>query len=422
MQRRRWLQLATLGAVGALSGHAHARHARAARVIVIGGGFAGASCALTLRRLDPAIEVTLIEPDHEYVTCPRSNAVLGGLRTLQSLTVSLRGLDRAGITCVRDQVIAIDAARRQVRLRGGQVLRYDRLVFAAGIRMRWDAIAGYDEAASLRLPHAWKAGAQTSLLARQLRDLRPGGTVAICVPPLPYRCPPGPYERASLIAHYLKIHNARAKVLIFDANNRFSKQPLFVEAWQARYAGMIEWIPVTEGGAIDRVDVRTRTLYGASGAQRVDIANVIPPQAPPLLAVSAGLAFGHGWCPVDPRSFESTLMPNVHVIGDACIANAMPKSASAANSQAKQCALSIIEAYAGRAPPEPVLHNTCYSEIAPDYAISVSGIYRPLSGALHEVAGAGGMSPIAAPAEFRARESAYAEQWYRSIVADSFGA
>lgn len=418
MQRRRLLQLGACAAIGALTSPLPAMAKTPRRVVIVGAGFAGATCALTLRRLDPSIDVSIVDPEPHYISCPRSNAVIGGLRTLESLTISRRGLEQAGITVVRDAVVAIDTDRRRARLRGGRALRYDRLVFAGGIRLRWDAIPGYDEAASQQLPHAWKAGTQTIVLARQLRELRSGGVVAISVPPLPYRCPPGPYERASLIANFLKTHNPRAKILVFDANNRFSKQPLFEQAWQSRYAGLIEWIAVTDGGAVERVDASTRTLHTASGAHRVDIANVIPPQAPAALAVEAGLATANGWCPVNMPTFESKHVAGVHVIGDACIADAMPKSASSANSQGKHCAIAIIEAFAGREGPPAVLHNTCYSLVSPDAAVSVSGIYRVRDGVLHEVSG--GMSPVDADATLRADEAAHAEAWYQRIVADSF--
>ena len=420
MQRRRLLALGASAALATWADPLRASHP--CRVVIVGGGFAGATCALTLRRFAPALEVVLVEPDERYLACPLSNSVIAGVRAYAALDVSRAGLERAGVVRVRDGAVALDAERRELRLQRGGRIRYDRLVFAAGIRLRFDALAGYDEAAATRMPHAWKAGAQTRLLRAQVRALRPGGTVAISVPPLPFRCPPGPYERTSLIAHALKRHNPRAKVLVFDANNRFSKQALFSEAWPALYGDMIEWIPVTAGGALERVDARTRTLVTTHGAQRVDVANVIPPQAPAELAVAAGLASERGWCPVDPMSFASTLVPDVHVIGDACIAGAMPKSASSANSQAKHCALAIIAALDGRPPPPPVLHNTCYSLVAPDYGISVSGIYRLDAGELHDTPGGGGTSPLSMPPTHRAREAAHATDWYRSILADSFGA
>jgi NADPH-dependent 2,4-dienoyl-CoA reductase/sulfur reductase-like enzyme len=251
----------------------------AARVLIVGGGFAGAACALELRALTPALEVLLVDPDEPYVTCPMSNSVIAGLRTMSSITVSRPGLARAGVQVIRDTVTAIDPGRRQVRLRSGAALAYDRLVLAAGIRFLWGHPEGYSASAAERLPHAWQAGAQTQLLAAQLAALRPGGVVALSVPAGPMRCPPGPFERASLMAAYLARRGRRAKVLIFDANNHFPRQDAFSAAWQELYPGTIEWIPVTEGGALERVDPERMTLYSPRGAERADLINIIPPRA-----------------------------------------------------------------------------------------------------------------------------------------------
>jgi hypothetical protein len=229
----------------------------------------------------------------------------------------------------------------------GAALAYDKLVLAAGIRFLWGHPQGYSESAAARMPHAWQAGAQTRLLAAQLAAMRPGGVVAISVPAGPMRCPPGPFERASLMAAYLARRARRAKVLIFDANNHFPRQDAFSAAWQELYPGTIEWIPVTLGGALERVDPERMTLYSSRGAQRADVINIIPPQAPAAIAVQAGLASDHGWCPVEPSTFESTLVPGVHVIGDACIADPMPKAASAAHAQARQCARALAAAFDG---------------------------------------------------------------------------
>jgi len=421
MRRRHFLQLGLLGTFGSASAPARPRRT-AGRVLVAGGGFAGATCARYLRLLDPAIDVILVDPDTRYVTCPMSNEALAGLRPIASLAVSRDGLRRAGVQVLRDRVQAVEFAPRRVRLAGGATLTYDRLVIAPGIRFLWDTPEGYDRAAAARMPHAWKAGTQTELLGAQLRAMADGGVFAISVPRAPYRCPHAPYERASLLAWYFKRHKPRSKILIFDANNQMPYQELFAPAWQELYPGMIEWIPMTEQGAVLRVDPATLTLYTASGAHRVAVANVIPPQAPGALARELGLSSGRGWCPVDPHTFESSLAGKVHVIGDACIADPMPRSASSANSQAKQCALAIAAELAGRAPPLPSLHNTCYLMMAPRYAASTSGIYRVGEGAIEAVPGAGGPSPVQAPAALRAQEAAYAEGWYEGIIADSFGA
>lgn len=420
MRRRQFLQLGLLGAVGGAAAPVFSRPA-AGRVVIAGGGFAGATCARYLRLLDPAIDVTLIDPDERYFTCPMSNEALAGLRKMASLAVSRAGLRRAGVRTLSERVASVDFDRRLVRTDGGASLAYDRLVVAPGIRFLWGTPEGYDRAAAALMPHAWKAGVQTELLGAQLRAMHDGGVVAISVPPMPYRCPHAPFERASLLAWHFKRHKPHSKILIFDANNHMPFQELFEPAWREFYKGIIEWIPMTGQGTVLRVDPATMTLYTAAGAHKAAVANVIPPQAPGELALDLGLCSGHGWCPVDPHTFESSLVGAVHVLGDACIADPMPRSASSANSQAKQCALAIAAELAGRDPPQPSLHNTCYLMMAPRFAASTSAIYRIRDGAIELVPGAGGASPVAATAAFRAREAAYAEGWYKGIVADSFG-
>lgn len=419
MRRRRALKLsvaaAATGLIGGFTARAVVRAARRARVIVIGGGFAGASCALQLRELQPVLEVELIDPDDVYVTCPMSNAALVGIRTLDSLTVSRSGLERRGVRVIRDRVVAIEAGRRTVRLSGGAARSYDRLVFAAGIRFLWDRLPGYSEAVSTALPHAWQAGAQTRILSAQTAALRAGGVVAISVPAGPMRCPPGPFERASLMADYFKRTNPRAKVMIFDANNQFPKQDVFTSAWRDLYAGMIEWIPVVDGGAVERVDAAAMTLYSLRGALRADVINIIPPQAPAQLAAQSGLASEHGWCPIDPDGFESALVPNVHVIGDACIAGPMPKAASAANAQAKRCARAIVRALGGHEAVQQPLESVCYSSLTADRALSIHARFEVAGGKLQTIAGA---APDTAPSAAEAQRAAL---WYSAIVGDSFG-
>jgi NADPH-dependent 2,4-dienoyl-CoA reductase/sulfur reductase-like enzyme len=419
MRRRSFLQLSagTAGAVALRSVRAVQTSASTkAKVVIVGGGFAGSSCALALRRLNPAINVILIDPDDRYVTCPMSNSALVGLRDIKSISRSRRGLERAGVAYVRDRVASIDTQQRRVRLDSGAELSYDRLVMACGIRFLWGTPQGYDETASQIMPHAWQAGAQTELLAAQLRAMRSGGVVAISVPGGPMRCPPGPFERASLIAAHLRDNNPRAKVLIFDSNNHFPKQDAFADAWQSLYPGMIEWIPVLDGGAVVRVAPAEMTLYTSHGGHRVDVANIIPPQAPALPAVQAGLAADHGWCPIEPQSFESTTIAGVHVIGDACIADPMPKSASAASSQANQCALAIAAAIEGRKAPAPLFQSVCYSMLARNRALSIHGRFRLRNGAIEQISTAD--DPVSGHPE---QEAENAERWYRRIVSDSFG-
>ena len=423
VQRRTALELtigAAAAAVGGLAGAGAAHAAGRARVVVIGGGFAGAACALHLRALDSALEIELIDPDRAYVTCPMSNGALVGLRTLDTLTVTRSGLERRGIRVIPDRAVAIDADRRKVRLGAGPTIRYDRLVFAAGIRFLWGRPQGYTEAVSAALPHAWQAGWQTRLLAAQIAGLRAGGVVAISVPEGPMRCPPGPFERASLIADYLKRRNPRAKVIILDANNHFPKQDVFTDAWRDLYPGMIDWIPVIDGGAVERVDPSAKTLYTSQGAVRADVINIIPPQAPAQLAVEAGLASDHGWCPIDPDGFRSALVPNVHVIGDACISDPMPKAASSANAQAKRCARAIALALRGRESPAEPLESVCYSLLAADRALSIHARFEIAGGALKTVAAEPGGKAPQSPAP-SAAEAQNAARWYAGIVADSFG-
>jgi sulfide dehydrogenase [flavocytochrome c] flavoprotein chain len=388
---------------------------RAARVIVVGGGFAGATCALRLRDLAPALDVLLIDPDRRYVTCPMSNSVIAGLEDIGSITVARNGLERHGVRVVRDRVIAVDPTRRQARLGGGTALAYDRLVFAAGIRFLWDRPQGYTPDVAARLPHAWQAGEQTLLLARQLAAMRPGGVVAISVPAGPMRCPPGPFERASLMAAYLRRRNPRAKILIFDANNHFPRQEVFSDAWQALYPGMIEWIPVVEGGAVERVDPARMTLHGSRGAQQADVLNIIPPQAPAMLAVEAGLASDHGWCPVHAATFESSLVPKVHVIGDACIADPMPKSGSAAHAQALRCAQAVVASLSGSDIVRSNLDSVCYSLLAADRALSIHASFEIEDDSIRQRPAADEKAP-----DPRA-EAESAMRWYRSIVRESFG-
>jgi len=429
VRRRTALKLTVAAAAAGLGGMQPARPAvRAplrARVVVIGGGFAGATCALQLRALDPALEVELIDPDGVYVTCPMSNAALVGLRTLDSLTVTRSGLERRGVRVIRDRVAAIDGERRTITLGRGPARGYDRLVFAAGIRFLWDRLEGYTEAAATALPHAWQAGVQTQILAAQIARLRPGGVVAISVPTGPMRCPPGPFERASLLADYFKRSNPRAKVMIFDANNHFPKQDVFTDAWRELYPGMIEWVPVVDGGAVERVDAATMTLSTSQGVIRADVINIIPPQAPAQLAVESGLASDHGWCPIDPEGFESTRVPNVHVIGDACIADPMPKAASAANAQAKRCARAIARALGGREAAQEPLESVCYSLLTADRALSIHARFEVAEGMLQtavdaEPAGAAPSSAALGSASSVA-EAQNAARWYAGIVGDSFG-
>ncbi len=418
--RRRFLGLTAAAlAAPALSGIAGAQSS--ARVVVVGGGFAGATCARSLRRSTPRLDVTLVEPNPTFTACPFSNAVLAGLREIRDQRFGYQALRAEGIGVVHAAATGIEPQARRVHFAGGDPLPYDRLVMAPGIDFRWEAIPGYGEAAADRMPHAWKAGEQTLLLRAQIEAMPDGGMVVIAVPANPYRCPPGPYERASLIAHYLKTKKARSKVLVLDAKDSFSKQRLFMAAWGQLYPGLLEWVPLSQGGRVIGVDPDTNTVSTDFERYKPAVANIIPPQRAGRIAELAGVADRTGWCPINPVTFESRLQPNIHVIGDAAIVGAMPKSAFAANAQAKLCAAAVATLLRGAVPSDPVLVNTCYSLVAPDYAISIAGVYRPKEGQLAEVEGAGGTSPLQAPRETRALEAQYAEAWFRTITDEVFG-
>ena len=422
VRRRDFLRLTALaGAAAAARAQSSVAARRAARVVVAGGGFAGSTCALALRRLDPRIEVTLIDADDRYVTCPMSNEALVGMRTIASLSVDRAGLVRAGVRFVRDRIVAVDAVARRVRTASGTAFAYDRLVVAPGIRFLWGTPEGYDESAAAIMPHAWNAGRQTELLAARLRAMDDGGIVAISVPSGLMRCPPGPYERASLIAGFLNQHKPRSKVLIFDANNHFPRQDVFTAAWKEHYGDIVEWISVVDGGAVLRVDAARSALYTSNGPQRVAVANVIPPQAPGELALTAALASGHGWCPIDPVTFESRLVSRVHVVGDACIADAMPKSASAACSQALQCAAAIVAALEEREAPPPTFESVCYSLLAPNDALSIHGRFEVSE---HEIRAVSAIADAAFDSMHAhgSDEVARADEWYREIRRTAFGA
>ena len=421
--RRELLKLAGGAAVAGLFARRTGARARGGRVVVVGAGFGGATCARQLRRLAPELDVTLVERASRFVTCPFSNTVVAGLQDLDSVTHGFDGLRRLGVTVLEaTEAVAIDPEGGTVRLADGGALPFDRLVLSPGIDLKWNAIDGYDEAAAERMPHAWKAGEQTALLARQLEAMEDGGLVVIAVPESPYRCPPGPYERASLVADYLHRQKPRSKVLVLDAKDGFSKQGLFREGWDRLYPGLIEWVGFSGGGNVVAVDPRSMEVRTDFESFRADVANIIPPQRAGRVADTAELAAGGDWCEVDHRTFESAVVPNVHLLGDAILAGAMPKSGFSANSQAKVCARAIVALLREEEPPEPVYVNTCYSLLAADYGISVAAVYRlDEEGEIAPVPGSGGVSPADAPREFRRAEADYARGWYASITADMYG-
>ncbi len=417
---------ALLAAGAALAAPAPLRAQSSMRLLVVGGGFGGASAASFARRAHPDVRVTLVEPQARFVTCPYGNLVLGGERRIGQITHSYDGLRARGVTVIHDRAAGIDGVAKSVRLAGGGTLAYDRLILSPGIAIRWNAIEGYDEAAAQLLPHAWIAGdgSQTLLLRRQLEAMPDGGVVGFAIPANPFRCPPGPYERISMVAHYLKRHKPRAKILALDAKEGFSKQGLFQDGWRALYGDMIEWVPGNLDGRVVKVDPRERVLETEFGTRhRVDVANVIPPQSAAAIAIGAGLANETGWVPVDTRSFEARAAQGIHVVGDANIPGPMPKSGFVANTTAKQAVAAAVALHRGQAPPEPVYFNTCYSHVGENYGISVVGIFRPNADgtAIAEVPSSGGASPRGNLPEQRRLEALHADAWYDSITRGMFG-
>jgi len=398
------------------------------KVVVVGGGTGGATAARCIHMADPSIEVTLIERNPDHYTCYFSNEVLSGERDIESNHVTYEGLRKEGINLVHDTVTSIESANKKVHTMGGKIFDYDRVVVAPGVDFRWERIEGYSEEVSHKIPHAWKAGPQTVALRKQLQAMPDSGTVIIVAPPNPFRCPPGPYERASQIALYLKRHKPKSKILILDSKDKFSKQLLFEQAWERLYGyksdnSMIEWIPAVAGGSVSAVDPRTMTVTALVENYKGDVINIIPPQKAGKIAFDADLVDDSGWVPVDTRTFESTKHPGIHVIGDASIATRMPKSGYAANSQAKVAAAAIVDLLNGRDPGTAAFVNTCFSIAGEDYGFSVAGVYRASKDgkSILPVKGAGGLTPMDASPEALKREVAFGHGWFKNILHDSFG-
>jgi sulfide dehydrogenase [flavocytochrome c] flavoprotein subunit len=437
INRRDFVKVAGAATAVGLVGAPHLALGATQKVVIVGGGTGGATAAKYIKMADSSIDVTVIEPNKEYITCYLSNEVLGGERTLDSLKVGYDGLKAHGINLVHDTATGIDAEKKVVKTAGGTEFGFDRCIVAPGVQLLYDKVEGYSEEASQKLPHAWKAGEQTMILRKQLEDMADGGVVVISAPANPFRCPPGPYERASQIAHYFKANKPKSKVIILDAKQAFSKQGLFTKAWERLYGygtdnALIEWRPGPDA-AVASVNVDDMTVETGFGDEiKAAVINIIPPQRAGEIAQVSGLADEGGWCPVDPKSFESKLQPGVHVIGDACIAGAMPKSAYAANSQAKVAAAAVVAILKGEEPGTPSYVNTCYSIVGTDYGISVAGVYRlsadgsaiedvKFTGEDGKEVTAGGVTPADAPDWALAREVQYAYSWYKNIVGDSFG-
>lgn len=421
LDRRNFLKLVGVGAGAAglpLIGRAAELMPKAGkRVVVIGGGYGGTIAAKYIRMMDKSIEVVMIERNDHFVSCPFSNLYIGGiLKDLNPLTIKYDKLaSNHGVKVVQAEVTAIDAAAKVVTTSKGAV-SYDRLVVSPGIDFRLEEMKGYDAAAMEKMPHAWKAGPQTVLLRKQIEAMKDGGTVVMTVPLGPYRCPPGPYERTSMIAHYLKKNKPKSKIVVLDANPDItSKGGLFKKGWKDNYEGIIDYRPAKK---VTEVNAQAMSVM-VEGIEEVkgDVINVIPPQRAGQIAVAAGLVGDDkNWCPVNATTFESTKQAGIHVIGDACVAGAMPKSGYSANSEAKVCATNIVALMNGKEVTDLSGINTCYSYITDKDAVSVAAVYAVKEGKIVAVPNSGGVSP----ADFSAAklEAIYAESWLRNILTE----
>lgn len=398
-----------------------AKNSQLARIVIIGGGFGGATAAMTLKTLSPNLNVTLIEPKKSYYACPFSNLVIGGQRDGRAQEFTYTGLKSIGVDVIPVRADDIDINNKRITLKDGYALSYDKLILSPGITMRMDAIEGYDSDTEKRMPHAWTGGRQTEQLAANIVTMRDGGTIVISVPPAPYRCPPGPYERASLIAHYLKNNKPKSKLIILDSKDVFSKQALFQKAWAENYKGILEWRGASDDGRVVRINSRTSQIFTDFEALKVDIANIIPPQKAGFIAERAGVTDSSGWCPVNPIDFSSTLQKNVYVLGDATIAAPMPKSAFSAAVHAKICSIQILRELSGLDPQATTLSNTCYSFTDPERAVSITGVYSNAGQKLTSIPNAGGTSPLNASEVDKVAEGKQARDWFQSITYNAFG-
>ena len=387
------------------------------KVVVIGGGPGGATAAKYVAK-DGGVDVTLVEPAARFTTCFHSNLYLGGFKSWESITHSYDKIVKAyGIKHVRQTAVSGDRDKKVVRLADGRTLPYDRLVLSPGIDLKFDSVPGWSEAVSEKLPHAWKAGPQTQTLRRQLMAMPDGGTIVMIAPPNPYRCPPGPYERVSMMAHVLKAKgHKKSKIIILDPKPNFSKQALFMEGWQKHYPGMVEWLDPKVHGGVKNVDPKAMTVKTELAEIKAHIINVIPAQMAGKIARDAGLANQSGFCPINPENMRSATDANVYVVGDACIPGDMPKSGFSANSQAKVAAMMIRGELAnGRTFPARYT-NICWSLIETDDTVKVGGRYEPKDGKITAVETF--ISKTGEPAELRKQTQAENIGWYSGIVAD----
>lgn len=434
--RRNFLKTASAVAVtsAAVTASPFAIGGSTKKVVIIGGGMGGATAAKYIRMMDSSVEVTLIEPKKTYHTGFMSNEVLSGYRSLASIGFGFDKLKGHGVNVVHDWVTGLDSSKQVIMTKGGSKFAYDRCIVSPGVGYKWDTIEGFDATvAETKIAHAWDGGSQTAMLRKQLVDMKDGGTVIISPPTNPFRCPPGPYERAAQIAMYLKAEKPKSKILVLDPKAKFSKFGLFNAGWAKHYGydpknptgtqGMISWVSSKNGGTVTAVDAKNMTVTANGEKIKGDVINVIPAQKASAVAFAMGLTDAKGWCPVNGKTFESKMKKNIHVIGDASHSSPMPKSGYAANSQAKVCAAAVIALLSNKAPNHPTYVNTCYSVLAPADAISVAKVYGwdDAAGKITKIKGSGGLTPKVFDADKRAREVEYAHSWFNNITNDAWG-
>ncbi len=395
--------------------------ARAAkpRVVVVGGGAGGATAARYLAKDSKgAIDVTLIEASKRYYTCFFSNLYLGGYRDYETIGHGYEALAfNHGVNVVHDWASSVDTAAKKVMLASGASVGYDKLVLSPGIDLKFDSVEGYSVEAQNVMPHAWKSGTQVQLLKARVEAMKEGGTFVMVAPPNPYRCPPGPYERVSMIAKILKAKNPTAKIIVLDPKEKFSKQGLFMEGWQKHYTGMVEWIGPDVHGGIKSVNTETMEIVTDLDTFKADAASVIPAQKAGAIAFAAGVTDGD-WVPVNPANMASKANADIYVLGDASVAAAMPKSGFSANSQAKVAANAIRGELTGSKVFEARYANTCWSLIADNDGVKVGGSYKPGEGKIDAVEEF--VSKTGETAELRKATYEESEGWYTSITTDMF--
>jgi sulfide dehydrogenase [flavocytochrome c] flavoprotein chain len=442
MKRRNILQGL---AAAALAPQALRARAAGARIVVVGGGVGGATAAKYLKLFDPSLQVTLVERHATYIRPYGSSEVLNRHIAMSELEVRYDALrDRYGVEVVIDTVTGLDASARELRTASGRRIGYDRLIVSPGIELMYDAIEGYGEAvAETQVPSGWIPGAQTALLARQLQAMRPGGTFVLAAPPNPYRCPPGPYERAALMVEWFQQHNPTAKVIIVDPKDAFVTDETMMLGWNRLYRfnlpedyakkigaqvevrqhaspGMLSWVRGSQGGRVLKLDAKAMRIETEAEVIQADVINIVPPMRAGRLAATLGLTDASGWCPVERRDFASMRLPHVHVIGDASIADAMPKSGFSANNQAKVVARAIVEELAGRPAPEPVWENTCYALAGKHYGLYVADVFRLVDGKIARINGSERFLPLGASPEQIRLGARYQQAWLRSFTQDVF--